>query len=186
MFIRKCKPDVDIIATVAIFKGVHDYHGTTVYCTQGKRCCLVLDTTYGLSDDEALWLTLAGWATFQPRLRQPRKPPGRLFYPVEYSHVFEKYWDYLPNLTNHTDFVNESPFRQEQMQRFSSALSAMDLSGFIPSVAAEASQSHIETVEDAVISRLRPIQDGLDFWGVHGGAVTGSGALAPGLAQTMF
>jgi hypothetical protein len=50
----------------------------------------------------------------------------------------------------------------------------MDLSEFMPSVAAEADQSHIETVEDAAISRLR------------GGAVTGSSAPAPGLAQTMF
>jgi hypothetical protein len=62
----------------------------------------------------------------------------------------------------------------------------MDLSEFMPGVAAEAEQSHVETVADAAISRLRQIRDGLDFWGVHGGAVTGSGAPAPGLAQTMF
>jgi hypothetical protein len=72
------------------------------------------------------------------------------------------------------------------MQRFSSAFSTMDLSEFMSSVAAEAKQSRIETVEDAEISRLRPVQDGLDFWGLHGGGVTGSDAPAPGLAQAMF
>jgi hypothetical protein len=30
------------------------------------------------------------------------------------------------------------------------------------------------------------IQDGLDFWDMHGGAVTGSRAPAPDLARTMF
>jgi hypothetical protein len=36
-FIRRFKPDLDLAATVAIFKGVHDDHGTAVLCTHGKR-----------------------------------------------------------------------------------------------------------------------------------------------------
>jgi hypothetical protein len=72
------------------------------------------------------------------------------------------------------------------MNRFSAELSTMDLSGFTPLVSAETSSSSVETAEDAAISRLRPIQDGLDFWGLHGGAVTGSGSPAPDLAQAMF
>jgi hypothetical protein len=111
---------------------------------------------------------------------------GRLCYSAEYSHVFEKYWNYLPKLNEHSDFANESSSSQERMQRFSSAFSTMDLSEFMLSVAVEAEQSHIETVEDAEISRLRPVQDGLDFWGLHGGGVIGSGAPAPSLAQGMF
>jgi hypothetical protein len=84
------------------------------------------------------------------------------------------------------DVASETSFCEEQMSRFSAALSTMDLSGFEPRVDAEAKQWDIETGEDAAISRLRPIQDGLDFWGVHGGAVTGSGVPAPGMAQRMF
>jgi hypothetical protein len=61
------------------------------------------------------------------------------------------------------DFASESPFCQEQMYRFSSALSTMDLSDFQPSVAAEVKQSDVETAEEAAISRLRQTQDGLDF-----------------------
>jgi hypothetical protein len=56
----------------------------------------------------------------------------------------------------------------------------MDLSDFQPSVNAEAKQSDVETAEDAAISRLRPIQDGIDFWGMHGGAITGCIPPAPG------
>jgi hypothetical protein len=40
-------------------------------------------------------------------------------------------------------------------------------------VSAEADDEAVQVTEEAAISRLRPIQDGLDFWGVHGGAVTG-------------
>jgi hypothetical protein len=149
---------------VSIVKGFYDDHRTAVYCTQGKRRCLLLGTAYGLSDEEALWLTLPSWASFQPRRLQPRETPGRLFYRAEFLHIFEKYWDCLPNLHDHPDFNSESPFSQEEMKRFSSALSTMNLSEFMPSVAAEAKQSDIETAKEAAISRLRQIQDGLDFW----------------------
>jgi hypothetical protein len=139
-------------AIVAVVKGWHTDHGTAIYCAQEKIHCLLLDTTYGLSDDEALWLTLASWASFRQRRLQPRESPGRLYDPAEYSHVFEKYWSYLPNLPDHPDFASESQFSQECMARFSSALSTMDLGEFTPSVAAEAAQKSIETVEDAEIS----------------------------------
>jgi hypothetical protein len=79
------------------------------------------------------------------------------------SHVFEKYWDYLPCLPNHPDFAKESPFSQEHMTRFVSSLSEMDLKEFAPLVSAEAIEKNVHTVEDAAISRLRPIQDGLDL-----------------------
>jgi hypothetical protein len=104
-----------------------------------------------------------------------------LFYPDAYSHVFEKYWDYLPNLSEHSDFTSESQYCQEQMTRFSGSLSTMDLSDFQPSPVAEAKQSDLEAAQDAAISRLRPIQDGLDLWGIHmSSGVTGLGAPAPG------
>jgi hypothetical protein len=56
----------------------------------------------------------------------------------------------------------------------------MNLSEFMPSVAAEADQSNIETAEEAAISRFRPIQDGLDSWADRSSHDTGSGAPAPG------
>jgi hypothetical protein len=110
----------------------------------------------------------------------PRVTPGWVYHPSEYSYVFEKYWDYLPDLAQSSDFASESPFCQEQMNRFSSALRMMDLSEFQPLVDAEAKQVDFETAKEAAISRLRPIQDGLDFWGEQGGASTESGSPAPG------
>jgi hypothetical protein len=65
------------------------------------------------------------------------------------------------------------------MNSFSEALSMMDLSGFEPHVCAEADDKAVQVSEEAAISRLRLILDGLGFWGVHGGAVTGSGGPAP-------
>jgi hypothetical protein len=97
-FIRKFDPDVEVQATMAIVKGFHADHGTAVYLTQEKRRCLPLNTNYGLSDDDALWATFASWSGFRQRRAKPRATPGRLCYPAEYSHVFEKFWDHLPDL----------------------------------------------------------------------------------------
>jgi hypothetical protein len=71
-----------------------------------------------------------------------------------------------------------------QINSFSEALSTMDLSAFEPRVCAEADDKAVQVSEEAAISRLRPIKDGLDFLGVHGCAVTGSDAPAPGLPVT--
>jgi hypothetical protein len=137
---------MEMQATVAIVKGGQRDHGTAVYLTKEKRRCLLLDTTYGLSDDEALWSTLASWASFQPRRAQPRVAPGQPYRPEEYSRSFEKYWDDLPDLSQHPDFASESPYCQEQMNRFSITLSTMDLREFQPPVDAEAKQSDVEIV----------------------------------------
>jgi hypothetical protein len=51
------------------------------------------------------------------------------------------------------------------MLGFSSYLAQMDLNEFTPSVSDEAQDSDVSTVEEAAIFRLRPIQDGTDFWG---------------------
>jgi hypothetical protein len=73
------------------------------------------------------------------------------------------------------------PFCQRLTQCFfSSALSTMDLSDFQPSVAAEAKKSDVGTAEEAAISRLRSIQDGLDFWGDRDSPAADSGAPATG------
>jgi hypothetical protein len=66
------------------------------------------------------------------------------------------------------------------MKRFSSAQSTMNHSEFMPSVAAEAQQSEVDTAEEAAISRLRQIQDGINFWGDRSSPDTGSGVPAPG------
>jgi hypothetical protein len=66
------------------------------------------------------------------------------------------------------------------MNRFSGSLSTMDLRDFQPSPAAESKQSDLETAEDAAITRLRPIQDGLELWRIQrSSGDTGSGGPAP-------
>jgi hypothetical protein len=66
-FIRKFDPDVEMFATLAIAKGQYLDHGWALSITQEKRRCLLLDTTFGLTDDGALWTALSYWATFQPQ-----------------------------------------------------------------------------------------------------------------------
>jgi hypothetical protein len=163
-FVRKFDPDQEMSATSAIIKGAHHEHGTAVYFTQGTRRCLLLDTTYGLSADEVLWYTLFSWAKFQPRLKRPRKEPGRLFYPAEYSHVFERYCQDLDNPVDHSGFSQETSFTQDCMRHYAVALSTLNLSSFEPLVHAGAKNSDVGIATEAAISRLLPIHDGPDLW----------------------
>jgi hypothetical protein len=166
-FVRKFNPKDETEATVAIALGCREDHGWAVYCKQGARRCRLLDTVYGLSDDETLWTALSEWASFQPRKAIRRRNPGKLSYPLDASHVLEKYWDYLKCLKEYPDFSSESPYCQERIVEFSQALAAMRHKSFTPKSTAEAEQSSLEMAEDAALSRLRPIPDGPDQWEVH-------------------
>jgi hypothetical protein len=104
--------------------------------------------------------------------------PGDLFYPAEYTHVLQKYWDYLNAPLNHPD-CSETNFTKAAMFEMATALSRMDLSSFEPQVDAEASDKACKIAHDAAISILCPIQDAIDYWS-KGVADTGSGGHAPG------
>jgi hypothetical protein len=179
-FVGKFDPEAPLSAVIAIEKGAHFDHGAALYFTQEKRRCLLLDTLYGLTDDEALWYTLQSWAKFQPRLLKPRREPGTLYYPAEYTHVFQKYWEYLNVPLSHPD-CSESDFTKAAMHEFASSLSTMDLRSFEPKVDVEASDKSCRIAHDAATSRLCPVQDAIDYWNSGSGqveAVTGQGGLA--------
>jgi hypothetical protein len=177
-FVGKFDPSVPVSATIAVEPGCHYDHGTAIHFQQDKRCYLLLDTLCGLTDDEALWYTLQSWAKFQPRHAMPRTEPGHLFFPAQYTHVFQKYWNYLNDPLPHPDCC-ESDFTKAAMYEFASALSEMDLSSFIPEVDAEAPDKSCRIAHDAAIARLCPIQDAIDYWLSPEEAATVSGSSAP-------
>jgi hypothetical protein len=181
-FVRKFNPELATEAVLSIVKGAHHEHGTAILFTQEKRWCLLLDTVHGLSDEEALWYTLASWEKFQPRLKRPRTEPGQLFYPAAYSHVFEKYWDHLDDPKSHPEWSQESDFIQECMAQYSAAMGQMNTEDFTPLVDPETKQRRLIIAQEAAVSRLCPIQDAYDFWNLNGGRssqVTASGGPAP-------
>jgi hypothetical protein len=103
------------------------------------------------------------WAEFQPRLSKPRLDPGLLFYPAEYTHVFEMYWDVLTDPRQHPDGV-ESSHSFNSMKAMAAALAPMELDAWEPqpdSVAPEKSQ---RVARLAALSRRCPIQDANDYW----------------------
>jgi hypothetical protein len=163
-FIHTFDPDVEMSATVAAYICSYVDHGWGVYCTQEIRRCLLLDTVYVSSAEEAFWTALSTWAAFQPRAAMPRKEPGRVFYPNDFFHVVEKYWHYLHCLDQHPDFSNHSDYCQHMMAQFSQAISGVPrLDEFQLKPLAEADEAGTRISEEAAISRLRPIQDGLDY-----------------------
>jgi hypothetical protein len=98
---------------------------------QGPRRCLLTRRVDGISDEDTIWYVMKDWAQFQPRLSKPRQVPGQLYYPPEYSHILEKYWNVLNNPVQHPDCV-ESLHSRDSMRAMTAALSEMDLSSWIP------------------------------------------------------
>jgi hypothetical protein len=121
----------------------------------------------------------SSWAKFQPELGNPPKEPGRLYHQAAFSHVFEKYWDYLNAPLTYPD-CSESNCTNAAMSELSSALSQMNLSSFEPRVDAEAKQSSLDIAQEAALSRGCIVEDAADYWGLdRSSPVTGSGGPAP-------
>jgi hypothetical protein len=181
-FTAKFDPRQPMSAVIAIEPGCHFDHGTAICVSQEKRRCVLTNTLYGLTDHEALGYTLQSWAKFQPRLAKPRSTPGQLYYPAAYTHVFQKYLDYLNDPLSHPD-CSESHHTENSMYEFATALSSMNLSDFEPALDAEADDKSCRIAHLADISRMCPIRDATDCWNPESGqegAVTGSGVSAPG------
>jgi hypothetical protein len=110
------------------------------------------------------------------------------FCPDEASHVLEKYWTHLNDLSAHPDFASESPICQAEMLKFSGALNRLHRSDdWIPRPVAESSKKACRIAKEAAFSRLRPIADGPNQWEMHRQSAlqsqNGTGS-APGLGST--
>jgi hypothetical protein len=91
-FVCKFDPEEEMRAAMSVHKGQYGDHVWAVFVRQKKRRRCLLDTTYGLSDEEAFWKAMSAWATFHPRQAKPWTDPGLLFY--------------LGCFDQHPDFVN--------------------------------------------------------------------------------
>jgi hypothetical protein len=162
-FAAQFKPGKPYSATIAIEKGVHNEHGTAILFEQDNRRCLITRRIYDISDEDTFWEVMKDWAQFQPKLAKPRVDPGLLYYPAEYSHMFEQYWDHLENPTMHPE-VDSSAQYFPAMTLYAEAVSSMDLSDFTPQPDAEAPEKSQRVASLAALSRRCPIQDATDYW----------------------
>jgi hypothetical protein len=151
-------------ATIAIERGVHNDHGTAILLEQANRRCVLTRSVYDLSDEDTFWVVMNDWASFQPKRSKPRVAPGSLFFPAEYTHVMEQYWDYLDDPTKHPD-VKVDALYYAQMQQYTAAVSSMDFSDFEPQPADVAPEKSQRVAGLAALSRRCLIQDACDYWG---------------------
>jgi hypothetical protein len=179
-FIRKYENLEAMSATLAIQRGWQGEVGWAIFMKQGSKRCLLLDTVYGLTDDETIWAAMACWAVFKPRDDQPRKYPGRLYYPAQFSHIMEKYWSHIFDLLSHPDFVNESEVCKERMTIFSQALRTFKRTkNWQPQVDAEAPEKGLRIAQEAATSRVHLIADGPNQWEVCRSSTATDGAGCP-------
>jgi hypothetical protein len=179
-FARKYENLEAMSATLAIQPGWQGDHGWAVYLKQGTKRCLLMDTTSGLTDDEAIWTAMACWALFKPRDESPRKYPGRLYYPAQFSHVMEKYWTHLFDLPSHPDFKDESPISKERMTIFSEGLRSFKRTkNWQPQVDTEAPEKGLRIAKEAATSRVRPIADGPNQWDMCRSSTVTGGPTGP-------
>jgi hypothetical protein len=158
-FAAQFKPGKPYSATIAIEKSVHNDHGAAILFEQANRRCLITRRIYDLSDEDTFWEVMKDWAQFQPKLAQPRVDPELLFYPSEYSHMFEVYWDYLKDPTQHPDAVPTA-----SMIAYTQAVSVMDFSSFTPQPDVEAPEKSQRVSLNGSLSRRCPVQDATDYW----------------------
>jgi hypothetical protein len=162
-FTAQFKPNERYSATIAAEKGVHDEDGTAIFFEQANRRCLLTRRLYGISDEDAFWYAMKDWAQFQPRLSRPRVDPGQLFFPTEYTHVIEKYWDVLDDPSKHPE-ADKNAHYFDSMVHMVAALAPMSCESWEPqpdSVAPEKSQ---RVARIAALSRRCPVQDAVDYW----------------------
>jgi hypothetical protein len=180
-FVRKYENMEAMSATLAIQRGWQGEVGWAIFMKQGSKRCLLLDTVYGLSDDETIWAAMACWAAFKPRDEQPRKYPGRLYYPAQFSHIVEKYWSHFFDLPSHPDFTSESDTNKERMAIFSQALRTFKRTkNWQPQVDAEAPEKGLRIAQEAAISRVHMIADGPNQWEVCRGGTVRAGCSSVG------
>jgi hypothetical protein len=180
-FVRKYKNLEALSATLAIQRGWQGEVGWAILMKQGSKRCLLLDTTYGLTDDETIWTAMTCWAAFKPNNGQPRIYPGRLYYPAQFSHIVEKYWNHLFNLQSHPDFAAESDICKDRMAIFSQALRTIKKTkNWHPQVDAEAPEKGLRIAKEAATSRVHLIADGPNQWEVCRGGTVGAGCSSVG------
>jgi hypothetical protein len=103
------------------------------------------------------------WEQFQPRLSRPRVDPGQLYFSDEYTHMIEKYWDYLDDPTEHPE-AKEDAHYFSAMQQYAAAVAPMDLSDLEPQPDSMAPEKSQRVASLAALSQRCLVQDANDYW----------------------
>jgi hypothetical protein len=163
-FTAKFDSEEPYAATIAVEKGVHGERSTAIFFEQGVYRCLLTRVIEDGSENEALWSAMKDWAEFQPKRSSLRKDPGQLFYPAEYTHVFQKYWDTLNDPLQHPGSAIETDRTKSYMYDMSRAIEGWVLENWDPQPSDVASEKAQQVAHNGAVSRRFPIQDSVDYW----------------------
>jgi hypothetical protein len=121
-FVKHFRNDREVTAAIQVSEGRHGEYGWGVYFEQGRHRSILAGTVANRPDEEAwedaLWIACAKWACFEPVLGQPKVHQEKLWTAADFTGVFQE-WESLGDPSCIQAYQTASPYRKEQMERFS-------------------------------------------------------------------
>jgi hypothetical protein len=155
-FAAHFKPDEPYSAIIAVEKGVHGEHGVGIFFEQSTRRCLLTQRILPKTDEKTFWKVMRMWANFDPRPARQRKDAGQLYYPAQYSHMFELHWDFIHAPTQEAAL-------DKYMSKYASAAAQLEFTKDAL-VDAEAPEKSLKIASSGAMSRRYPVQDAQDYF----------------------
>jgi hypothetical protein len=114
-YIRFFRDELPVTAAIRVEKGLHGYYGWGVYFELGRHRCALAGTVVDRPEEEvwedAMWMAVAEWASFEPKLGQPKIHQETLWAPDEFTHIFA-------GDTFEAGYAVASEYRKAVMDRF--------------------------------------------------------------------
>jgi hypothetical protein len=114
-YIKFFSDELPVTAAVRVEKGHHGEYGWGVYFEQGRHRCVLAGIVAERPEEEAwedaMWIAVAEWANFEPKLGQPKIHQETLRAPHEFTHIFA-------GDTYQAEYEAASEFRKAVMDRF--------------------------------------------------------------------
>jgi hypothetical protein len=141
---------------------IYGEKGWAVFVQQGGHGCILSGCIHDRPLADAMWEALSVWADFEPRSGLPDSHEEWLFVPEGFACEMEEAWDHLEDLDKRPCFSKLLGCCRKTMRDFSLGFRKFATPFLGPVVDSPVGfQSYARA---AAISRLRPVQDGLDYW----------------------
>jgi hypothetical protein len=167
-YLKYFRADQKVSGSMQISQGYQSEYSWAVFFQQGRHRCVLSGTVSGRPAEEALedvlWTACAEWASFQPRLGEPKIHKETFSFTEACTHFFETYGNQLHDLSGEPMCTNASPFRKELIERFCLGVRSFARLFKTEPLSEMKDQRAVSYVNGAASSRKFQIADGANYW----------------------